>query len=58
LRETAHDSLIKRIPINEGFDLLRKHYPKRREFHNYRVTYHHASQHTKDWLSQLGFQCE
>jgi len=58
LRETAHDSLAKKIPINDGFDLLRKHYPKRREFHNYQVTYHHASKQTQDWLCLLGFQCD
>jgi erythronate-4-phosphate dehydrogenase len=57
LRETAHESLAKKIPINEGFDLLRKHYPKRREFHNYSVKYHQASSETKDWLSLLGFDC-
>lgn len=58
LRETAHESVAKKIPVNDGFDLLRKHYPKRREFHNYRVTYHHASQQTQDWLCLLGFQCD
>jgi erythronate-4-phosphate dehydrogenase len=58
LRETAHESVAKKIPINDGFDLLRKHYPKRREFHNYQVTYHHASQQTRDWLCLLGFQCD
>jgi erythronate-4-phosphate dehydrogenase len=58
LRETAHESIARKIPVDDGFDLLRKHYPKRREFHNYRVTYHHTSQQTKDWLSLLGFNCE
>lgn len=58
LREAAQDSKTKNIPINEGFDLLRKHYPKRREFHNYRVKYHHAQQSTKEWLCLLGFQCD
>jgi erythronate-4-phosphate dehydrogenase len=58
LREAAHEARIKNIPINEGFDFLRKHYPKRREFHNYRVKFHHASQSVKDWLSLLGFQCD
>ena len=57
LREAAHHALTKNVSIGEGFDLLRKHYPKRREFHNYSVNYHHASLETKDWLCLLGFQC-
>jgi len=57
LKEAAHDSLEKKNLINDGFDLLRKHYPKRREFHNYQVSYHHANQALKDWLSKLGFNC-
>lgn len=57
LRETAHDAIVKNIAINEGFDLLRKLYPKRNEFHNYQVRYHQASQETKNWLSLLGFNC-
>jgi erythronate-4-phosphate dehydrogenase len=57
LRETAQNAISKNIAINEGFDLLRKHYPKRNEFHNYKVNYHQASPDTKHWLSLLGFNC-
>ncbi len=36
-----------------GFDSLRKHYPTRREFHNYQVL--GADDKTAEWLSVLGF---
>lgn len=36
-----------------GFDNLRKHYPTRREFHNYQVN--GADTKTAQWLSVLGF---
>lgn len=36
-----------------GFDKLRKHYPVRREFHNYQVL--GADKKTAEWLSVLGF---
>lgn len=36
-----------------GFDNLRKHYPTRREFHNYQVV--GADPITAEWLSILGF---
>jgi len=36
-----------------GFDALRKHYPIRREFHNYHVI--NADNKTAEWLSVLGF---
>jgi len=36
-----------------GFDGLRKHYPVRREFHNYQVS--GADAKTAEWLSVLGF---
>lgn len=36
-----------------GFDSLRKHYPARREFHNYQVL--GADDKTAEWLSILGF---
>lgn len=36
-----------------GFDKLRKHYPVRREFHNYQVF--GADKKTAEWLSVLGF---
>ena len=36
-----------------GFDSLRKHYPTRREFHNYQVI--GSDEKTAEWLSVLGF---
>ncbi len=57
LREAARDAKSNNIAINDGFDVLRKLYPKRNEFHNYKVNCHHANQKTKSWLSQLGFNC-
>ncbi len=36
-----------------GFDSLRKHYPTRREFHNYQVV--GADNKTAEWLRVLGF---
>lgn len=44
--------------IGKGFDELRKHYPQRREFHNYSVQLPAgASPELKAWLSVLGFRC-
>jgi erythronate-4-phosphate dehydrogenase len=57
LREAAHDAITNNIAIGEGFDALRKHYPKRNEFHNYKVRYQKANPETKKWLSLLGFNC-
>ena len=47
------------IPANfaEGFDALRKHYPKRREFHNYQLALSGISAADKQWLQVLGFNC-
>ncbi len=58
LREAAHESITQKKSLAEGFDLLRKHYPKRREFFNYKITHHHTNQNTHNWLSMLGFQCD
>lgn len=57
LRDTAQDAIKKDIAIGEGFDALRKHYPKRNEFHNYKVRYNQSNPDTKKWLSLLGFNC-
>lgn len=39
--------------FGSGFDGLRKHYPVRREFHNYQVV--NADPKTAEWLRVLGF---
>ncbi|PUA27071.1 MAG: erythronate-4-phosphate dehydrogenase [Cellvibrio sp. 79] len=57
LRETAQKALNGEIKFGEGFDNLRKHYPKRREFHNYRVHLESISEADKQWLQVLGFHC-
>ncbi len=41
----------------QGFDDLRKHYPKRREFHNYQVALPGLKDVEKKWLNVLGFSC-
>lgn len=40
--------------IGAAFDLLRKHYPRRREFHNYQVALAPDAP-VRSWLSALGF---
>ncbi len=57
LRETAREALAGEIKFGEGFDNLRKHYPKRREFHNYQVHLASVSEADKQWLQVLGFRC-
>lgn len=52
LRELARRSQAGEADFAAGFDLLRKHYPMRREFHNYRVDHQQA----EEWLGVLGFQ--
>lgn len=53
LRELAATARISEADFGAGFDLLRKHYPVRREFHNYVVQ--GADAKTADWLRALGF---
>lgn len=53
LRELSAQSLAGSANFATGFDLLRKHYPVRREFHNYRV----EGSNAETWLNTLGFQC-
>jgi erythronate-4-phosphate dehydrogenase len=58
LRAVAMDARSKQITIGKDFDHLRKHYPQRREFHNYRVQLPAgASTELKNWLAVLGFHC-
>lgn len=57
LRDTARKALAGEINFGEGFDHLRKHYPKRREFHNYQVHLESVSDSDKQWLQVLGFRC-
>lgn len=57
LREVARAALTGEIKFGEGFDNLRKHYPKRREFHNYQVHLECVTDADKQWLQVLGFRC-
>jgi erythronate-4-phosphate dehydrogenase len=53
LRDLAHANTEN---FAEGFDDLRKHYPTRREFHNYHIVTQQAlDQAMVAWLSALGF---
>jgi len=53
LRELAQRARKGEDNFGVGFDGLRKHYPTRREFHNYQVV--GADHKTAEWLSVLGF---
>lgn len=57
LRYLAQQARCGETNFAEGFDALRKHYPKRREFHNYQVTLGDISPADKEWLQVLGFHC-
>jgi erythronate-4-phosphate dehydrogenase len=57
LRDLARLACAGEANFAEGFDNLRKHYPKRREFHNYQVALNHISEADKNWLKVLGFRC-
>lgn len=57
LRALAAQALAGETVFGEGFDGLRKHYPKRREFHNYQVHVDNISDADKQWLQVLGFHC-
>lgn len=57
LRAVARQALAGQIVFGEGFDGLRKHYPVRREFHNYQVHLENISDADKQWLQVLGFRC-
>jgi erythronate-4-phosphate dehydrogenase len=53
LRELAASARNGEQDFGSGFDLLRKHYPLRREFHNYVIQ--GADPKTAEWLQTLGF---
>lgn len=57
LRALARQARAGELNFAEGFDGLRKHYPKRREFHNYRVSLPGLDDADKNWLKVLGFNC-
>lgn len=57
LRDLARNACAGKTNFAEGFDDLRKHYPKRREFHNYQVALNQISSADKHWLQVLGFHC-
>jgi len=57
LRALATQTLTGEVIFGEGFDGLRKHYPIRREFHNYQVHLENISDADKQWLQVLGFHC-
>lgn len=57
LRALATQALAGEVVFGEGFDGLRKHYPVRREFHNYQVHLENISDADKQWLQVLGFHC-
>lgn len=56
LRELAARTRNGAENFGQGFDLLRKNYPKRREFHNYQINLAKADSQAADWLKVLGFQ--
>jgi erythronate-4-phosphate dehydrogenase len=56
LRELAKKARAHQGNFAQGFDELRKHYPVRREFHNYQVTLSPKETETiGQWLTVLGF---
>ncbi|HSC69065.1 MAG TPA: 4-phosphoerythronate dehydrogenase [Cellvibrio sp.] len=57
LRSLARQALAGNAIFGEGFDGLRKHYPTRREFHNYQVHLENINNADRQWLQVLGFHC-
>ncbi|WP_331350870.1 4-phosphoerythronate dehydrogenase [Cellvibrio sp. UBA7671] len=57
LRSLASQAFAGEVVFGQGFDGLRKHYPIRREFHNYQVHLENISDTNKKWLQVLGFHC-
>ncbi|MDR7090156.1 4-phosphoerythronate dehydrogenase [Cellvibrio fibrivorans] len=57
LRALATQAFAGEVVFGEGFDSLRKHYPVRREFHNYQVHLESITDTDKKWLQVLGFHC-
>ena len=58
LREQAARAQAGDLVFGEAFDGLRKNYPRRREFHNYRLDGQALTSEAKDWLKALGFKVE
>lgn len=56
LRELAARARKGEVDFGAGFDDLRKHYPTRREFHNYQVNMAAEDKEAISWLKVLGFQ--
>lgn len=56
LRALAQSTRAGDALFGAGFDEQRKHYPRRREFHNYEVSLGFDTE-AKLWLSTLGFTC-
>lgn len=57
LREQAQLARAGNSEFGAGFDHLRKHYPRRREFHNYQVRLSAQAEAARHWLTVLGFRC-
>jgi erythronate-4-phosphate dehydrogenase len=57
LRNIARQSLSGEANFGNAFDDLRKHYPNRREFHNYQVHFENITETDRKWLQVLGFHC-
>lgn len=57
LREAATLSAEYGESIAERFDELRKHYPRRREFHNYNVCTDTLTAEEVSWFTAIGFNC-
>jgi erythronate-4-phosphate dehydrogenase len=56
LRELSQRVREGKESLGSGFDNLRKHYPIRREFHNYQVIGQLENTQAKNWLGTLGFK--
>lgn len=57
LREQARLARAGEVDFASAFDQLRKHYPRRREFHNYQVHLPAEAAAARQWLRVLGFVC-
>ncbi len=57
LREQARLARAGQVDFGTAFDQLRKHYPRRREFHNYQVSLPGEAEAARQWLGVLGFGC-
>lgn len=55
LRELSARAVAGTADLAQGFDLLRKHYPVRREFYNYHIHHRRHELPLMTWLTTLGF---